>query len=283
MSASAAPRPWRITALRVIHPLPCAINALLVTALAMVAGAPGSVAVVLGSAMLAFQASIGAVNDVSDADRDRIAKPWKPIPAGRVSARTATLLAVVSGCLGLVISAAFGPMVLILGAVGLACGLAYDIVLGQRGLGWICYMVAFPTLLAWTWLAAAGELPPGWPLLLPLAALAGPAIHLANSLVDVEMDASVGATSLATRLGRRRALLALTWLTTLVWVLAWAVLLSLGSVPREAGLAAVGASLMAGVGLAASWQRSGAIRQAGWLLQAVALAILALAWVVAAT
>jgi 4-hydroxybenzoate polyprenyltransferase len=283
MSASAAQRPWRSTALRVIHPLPCAINALLVTALAMVAGAPGSVAVVLGSAMLAFQASIGAVNDVSDADRDRIAKPWKPIPAGRVSARTATLLAVVSGCLGLVISAAFGPMVLILGGVGLACGLAYDIVLGQRGLGWICYMVAFPTLLAWTWLAAAGELPPGWPLLLPLAALAGPAIHLANSLVDVETDARVGATSLATRLGRRRALVALTWLTTLVWVLAWAVLLSLGSVPREAGFAAVGASLMAGVGLAASWQRSGAIRQAGWLLQAVALAILALAWVVAAT
>jgi 4-hydroxybenzoate polyprenyltransferase len=263
--------------------VPSAINALLVTALAAAAGAPGPVAVLLGGAMFAFQACIGTTNDVCDAERDRIVKPWKPIPAGSISVRTATMLALVAGCLGFVISVAFGPVVALLGAVGLACGLAYDAALGSRGLGWICYLVAFPTLLAWTWVAAAGDLPPGWPLLLPLAALAGPAIHLANSLVDVEADARVGAASLATRLGHRRALIALTALTILVWVLAWAVLLSLGDLSREAGFAVAAASVLAGIGLAASWQRSGAARQAGWLLQAVALAILALAWVVIAT
>lgn len=283
MTAPAAGWARRAHALRVIHPLPSAINALLVVALATTAGAQPGPALALGMAMLAFQAAIGAINDVSDADRDRVAKPSRPIPAGAISASTATRLGALCACVGLLISAAFGSVVALLGAAGLACGLAYDTVLGRRGLGWLCYAAAFPLLLAWTWEAAAGELPPGWPLLLPLAALAGPTIHLANSLADVESDERTGAVSLATRLGRRGALLALTWLTVVVWALAWAVLLSLGSLSREAGLAAAGATLMAGIGLTASWQRSATVRQAGWLLQAVALAILALAWVVAAT
>ena len=74
----------------------------------------------------------------------------------------------------------------------------------------------------------------------------------------------------------------LTWSTVFVWVIAWVVLLALPSLSREAGLAAAAATLVACVGLAASWHRSAAARQVGWLLQAVALAILALAWVVAA-
>jgi 4-hydroxybenzoate polyprenyltransferase len=282
MSEPLAPTLRRIRAARVIHPLPCAINALLVSALAVAAGATGPVSVALGLAMFGFQAAIGAANDISDADLDRVAKPWKPIPSAAISPRTATGLAALAACLGIVISAAFGPLVLLLGALGLGCGLAYDTVLGRRGLGWACYALAFPTLLAWTWLAAAGELPPGWPLLVPLAALAGPTIHLANSLVDVEIDERSGALSLATQLGRRRALRVLTWSTVFVWVIAWVVLLALPSLSREAGLAAAAATLVACVGLAASWHRSAAARQVGWLLQAVALAILALAWVVAA-
>jgi geranylgeranylglycerol-phosphate geranylgeranyltransferase len=251
---------------------------MLVVALASIAGASAAVALTLGVAMLALQMAIGAINDSSDVEQDRIAKPWKPIPAGVISAATTTRLGIVSACIGLGISALFGPLVLLLGAAGLACGLAYDTVLGRRGVGWLCYAAAFPLLLAWTWLAAAGSLPPGWPLLLPLAAIAGPTIHLANSLVDVEADERSGAGSLATRLGRPRALRALSVLSFLIWGLAWLVLLSLPGLPVEAALAAASASAMAGVGLLSSWQSAGRMRQAGWLLQAVALALLAVAW-----
>ena len=111
------------------------------------------------------------------------------------------------------------------------------------GLGWLCFAAALPLLLAWTWLAAAGTLPPGWPFLLPLAALAGPALHLANSLVDVGVDVRTGRPSLATRLGPRSAKVALAILMATILVLAWATLASVGAtrsirsmIPRSAGL-----------------------------------------------
>ena len=279
-ASTAAPRVLR--ALRVIHPLPCTINALVVVSLAVVAEASQATAATLGISMFACQASIGAVNDVCDSPADRIAKPTKPIPAGDIDAKAATAIGIGAGSIGLLLSATFGAQVLVLGAAGLACGLAYDLRLKQAGLGWLCFALAFPVLLAWTWLAAADVLPPGWPLLLPLAALAGPTIHLANSLVDVESDVRVGTPSLATRLGRSRGLVALTGLSAILWSCAWAVLLSLPAAPRECLLAALGATGLGWLGVTASWAEDPNTRERGWLLQASALGLLAVAWVVAA-
>ena len=105
-------------------------------------------------------------------------------------------------------------------------------------------------------MAAAGSLPPGWPLLLPLAALAGPTIHLANSLVDLDADEQAGVTSLATSLGEDRAPLVLTILTASIYVLAWVILLWLTDPPTAALLTAAAATLCAGLGVSLSW-RSG--------------------------
>ena len=103
-------------------------------------------------------------------------------------------------------------------------------------------------------MAAAGSLPPGWPLLLPLAALAGPTIHLANSLVDLDADEQAGATSLATRLGEDRAPLVLTILTASIYVLAWVILVWLEDSPTAALLTAAAATLCAGLGVSLSWR-----------------------------
>jgi 4-hydroxybenzoate polyprenyltransferase len=280
--AASPPRRLR-GALLVIHPIPSAINALLVSGLALAAGASGPIAVTVGLAMLALQACVGALNDVIDASRDARAKPWKPIPAGDIGPAAATAIGITGAVVGLAISATFGWLVLLLGAAGLACGLSYDAGARQAGLGWLCYALAFPILLAWAWLAAAGTLPPGWALLLPLAALAGPQVHLANSLVDVEADVRVGAVSLATRLGRRRGLMTLTALGAVVLVLAWAVLLSLADASGSVLVVAAGATILVLLGLAGSGRLERGAREAGWLLQAVGLASMALAWVVAAT
>jgi 4-hydroxybenzoate polyprenyltransferase len=183
---------------------------------------------------------------------------------------------------GLVISAGFGLPALILGAAGYGCGLAYDLVMRRRGLGWLCYAGAFPLLLAWTWMAAAGSLPPGWPLLLPLAALAGPTIHLANSLVDLDADEQAGAASLATSLGEDRAPLVLTILTASIYVLAWVILVWLADPPTAALLTAAAATVCAGLGVSRSWRSGSRAREQGWLLQAAGLALLAVAWVAAA-
>jgi 4-hydroxybenzoate polyprenyltransferase len=284
MRATPEPLTFRraVLGLRVIHPLPSALNAALVIALAIVAGAPPIEAGLLALAMLGFQASIGALNDVADADRDQLAKPTKPIPAGVIDRRGATIVAMAGAAVGLAISAGFGLPVLILGAAGYGCGLAYDLVMRRRGQGWVCYAGAFPLLLAWTWMAAAGSLPPGWPLLLPLAALAGPTIHLANSLVDLDADEQAGVTSLATSLGEDRAPLVLTILTASIYVLAWVILLWLTDPPIAALLTAAAATLCAGLGVGLSWRSGSRAREQGWLLQAAGLALLAVAWVAAA-
>jgi 4-hydroxybenzoate polyprenyltransferase len=186
---------------------------------------------------------------------------------------------VAGGIAGLTISAGFSLSVLILGAIGYASGVAYDLVMRQLGLGWLCFAVAFPTLLAWTWLAAADTPPPGWPFLLPLAALAGPAIHLANSLVDVDVDERADLSSMATRLGPARARWTLAGLTVTVYLLAWVMLISLPAVNSSAIVAAAFATVVAAVGVGLSWQRSGRALQAGWMAQAVGLAGFAVAWV----
>jgi 4-hydroxybenzoate polyprenyltransferase len=262
---------------RIVHPVPSLLNALVVGAIALVAGAAPGQASALAVAMLGFQASIGAINDVVDVEHDRVARPDRPLVAGVVDAREAVAVALVGGAFGLVISAANGLPVLVVGAAGYACGLAYDLWLRGRGLGWACYAAAFPLLLCWTWLASTGSLPPGSALLLPVAALAGPTIHLANGLADLDADEATGVVGLAGHLGPRRAPIALAALTTVVHALAWSVLL-LGTAQLDVALAAASAaSIAAALGVAGSWQPDPRARELGWLLQAVAMAALAVA------
>ena len=267
-----------LLALAVVHPVPSAINAVLVAILALIAGGERPVAGVLGIAMLGFQFSIGALNDVADVEADRPWKPRKPIPAGLIPIEFAITIVVVGAVVGLGISATFGIAVLILGAAGYASGVAYDAFMRRVGLGWLCFAAAFPLLLAWTWLAAAGTLPPGWPFLLPLAALAGPTLHLANSFVDMDSDARADRPSLATQLGPRSTRVTLAILMATILVLAWATLASVGAASGLALAAAIIATTATALGVALSGQESPRSREAGWLLQAVGLATMAAAW-----
>ena len=262
----------------VVHPVPSALNAVLVAILALIAGGEPSVAGLLAIAMLGFQFSIGALNDIVDAEADGPWKARKPIPAGLIPVEFAIAVVGLGALVGLGISASFGLEVLMLGAAGYASGVAYDVAMRRVGLGWLCFAAALPLLLAWTWVAAAGSLPPGWPFLLPLAALAGPALHLANSLVDVDSDAQSERPSLATRLGPRSAKLALAILMVTILVLAWVTLASVGSPSSLALAAAVVATITIALGVTLSGRETHRAREAGWLLQAIGLATVAAAW-----
>ena len=112
-------------------------------------------------------------------------------------------------------------------------------------------MPAFPLLLAWTWVAATGELPTAWPLLFAVAALAGPMVSLANGLVDREADERTGRTGLAVALGQRRGWWVLAAADRDVHGLAWAALLVLA--PRPVG------ALPVVVGAAGTASRSSAL------------------------
>src|SRR5436309_8215858 len=98
----------RLRAVRVLHPFPSVLNSALVLALALIAGGPPTAAVLLALGMLGIQFCIGVVNDLADERLDAATKPWKPIPSGLVTRRSARLIAVASASLGLLCAAIQG-------------------------------------------------------------------------------------------------------------------------------------------------------------------------------
>lgn len=265
-------------AARIVHPAPSVIVAGAVAALALSAGATPSTAALLAVAMLGFQFSIGALNDLADAPADASDDRDKPIAIGLVSRRTALALGLGGAVVGLSISATHGVVVLVLGAAGWTCGVAYDLVLKRKGLGWVCFAVALPLLLAWSWMAAAGQLPPRWPLILAMAGLSGPTLHLANSLADLERDMAGGRRTLATRLGARGSRAWLSLLVAAIFALALLTLDEGGGPPEPSSPALALAGALAAVGVGLAWLPPERARQAGWLLLATGLAVLAVAW-----
>lgn len=264
--------------LAVLHPFPSLLNSLLVLGLAMVAAADLLVAGALALAMLGLQFSIGAANDYFDADLDALSKPSKPIPAGLLSRPAAALIAAGCGAFALWVAAIFDLFVLAMAAAMLAAGLAYDALLKRGPWGWIAYAVAFPILPLYAWYGAAGELPPRYELLLPVAALAGPALQLANGLVDVERDRAAGIETLVGRLGRSAARRLMAALLMLVHGIAWLTLISGEVAPAPAMAALVIGSGLAAVGIGLSTSSDQVRREQGWKAQAVAIALLALGW-----
>ncbi len=269
---------WRT--IRLVHPFPSLVNATIVLGLALIAGGSPERAAVLAIGMLGLQFCIGATNDLVDATLDAGSKPWKPIPSGLVSRRTATVVAALSGGLGVALAASAGPVVAALAVAMLGCGLAYDLYLKPTAWAWACFAVAFALLPLYAWYGASGQLPPRLELLLPLAALAGPLIQLSNGLSDLESDRAAGLSTLATRLGRRRTLQAIALMLVVIHGVAWLTLAPSGSIAVVAACAA--ATTLAVIGLALSAQLDRDRRELGWMVQAASLGLLGLGWLGAA-
>lgn len=268
--------------LAVLHPFPSALNAILVAGLFRLAGGDPAHGVFLGLGMLGIQFAIGALNDVADAEADAATKRSKPIAAGLLSRSTALRTGVGCGALGLAVYATFGALLLFLGVCMLGIGLAYDFGLKRAGLGWLCWATAFPLLPLSTWLAGTGGLPPRPEILLPIAALAGPALQLANGLVDLERDRASGIPAPVVRLGRRKSIVLLSCLLGVVYGLAWLSLVGRPAVATAYAAAALGSGL-AIVGVVLSSAEAPARRERGWQAQAVGIVLLAAGWMAAVT
>ena len=204
------PRPLR--AARVIHPFPTALNVVATVALAVIAedGLPSaSVLARLAIAMFCAQAAIGAANDYCDRDLDARTKPFKPIVQGLLEPRTALLLAGAFSIAAGALAATFGLRSMLVGAVGLAAGLAYDAKLKRTIFSALPFMIALPALPFWVWLSLDRFSTSLW-WLLPFAPLAGLAVHVSNTLPDLDADARAGVRGLGHALGLRGSV-ALAW------------------------------------------------------------------------
>jgi 4-hydroxybenzoate polyprenyltransferase len=226
--------------------------------------------------MLGGQLAVGALNEWCDRAADAVAKPHKPIPRGEVT--PAEALGMAGGGLALLLGcgAALGWRPLAALAFANGWGLAYDLGLKRTPLSWLPYLIALPLVPTCAWLALRGFAPRLlW--LYPIGALLVIAIHLAQTLPDIEGDRGQGERGLAVTLGRRRA-------TALLW---GAALLSVAVVGVGGGLFGGrpwAALLAAGVALALllATLALGARARAHWFEALAACAIaLALGWVAA--
>jgi len=268
----------------IVHPFPSILNGAAVGAIALVAGgsptAAGlTTAAVAAAAMTSIQFGIGAVNDLVDLERDRRVQPSKPIPAGLLTRRSAELIALGAATAGLGMSALLGFPALLVAAAGLAAGLAYDLWLKRTPLGWLPYAAGLPLLVVYAWLAGSGTLPPAMPSLVLLGFLAGLAIALANGLVDLEADVSTQGRGPATWLGRRRALAVLAVVDAAILFAVWTMLAD--GVDGYALIIAVLGSAAVTAGWIGSSRGMRPWRERGWEAQAVGIALLGTAWLIA--
>ena len=262
---------------RLVHPFPSLLDALVAAGLARLAGAGWERAGLLGLAMFTLQASIGTLNDLVDIERDRGHKPGKPLPRHLVSIAVARTIWAGSLAVGLLLSLAAGPAVVLIALVGVAAGYAYDLRLKATPWSWLPFAVGIPLLPVYAWLGATGGIPSAFLVLIPLAVLGGAALALANELADDERDRGAGVRTSVGALGRARAWRLGASSQAIVALVAGGSLLVEGA--PIAALGAADASIaLTMVGLILGRSARPGTRERGWEIQAIGLGILALAW-----
>ena len=266
---------------RLVHPFPSLLDGLVVALVATVAGAGPSDAGRLGLSMTLLQFSIGALNDVTDARLDGRGRRGKPIPAGDVTPGAARLIAGASAAAGLLLAVPGGAPLVALAFAGLALGYVYDLRAKGTALSWLPLALGIPLLPVYGWYGAAGTLPEVFLALVPIAAVEGAALAIANAVVDLERDRASGSHSIAVRLGAVPSALAVLGLQLLVAVLAAGTAMVAGAPGGWLAATVLASAVPLGGALlgAASSMRSGpALREVAWEVQAVGAGLLAVSW-----
>lgn len=186
------------------HPGPTVAVVTLTTLLAAATGLPPARAVLVVAAVLAGQLSIGWLNDLLDADRDRaVGRRDKPLAAGAASPALVRAAIAVAAALCVVLSLLAGVVAGLVHLLGVAMGWAHDLGVKRTLLSPLPYAVAFACLPAFVWLARGGAAgpPPAW--VLGCGAVLGVGAHLLNALPDLADDLATGVVGLPQRMGER--------------------------------------------------------------------------------
>lgn len=187
------------------HAGPTAAVTVFAAVLAVAVGAGPGTVLLVSSAVLAGQLSVGWCNDWIDAGRDlAVGRADKPVVAGLVSAELLRRAAVLAVAACVVLSMATGWVAGLTHLAAVASAWAYNLGLKSTAASWLPYAVSFGLLSVFVVLAVPGDsAPAGW--VVAAAALLGVGAHLANALPDLEDDEATGVSGLPHRLGRARA------------------------------------------------------------------------------
>jgi 4-hydroxybenzoate polyprenyltransferase len=250
--------------IRLAHPLPTTLNAVVAAGLTLVAGGRVDQAALAAITMLGIHTSIGALNDLLDRGTDH-GRVEKPLATGEVSERTARTVIATGAAIGLGAASMLGALSLQIAALGATLGYLYDVGIKRTWASFLpfAFGVALIPLFAWS---AAGREPSLHILLLSVAAIpGGSALALQNALADFSLDVAAGMRSVVVRIGERNARVA----AALLHSTAWLIIQTSGS---EIGVTqTIGGALLA-AGLALGWSASVRVRRRGWEISAIGLA-----------
>jgi 4-hydroxybenzoate polyprenyltransferase len=187
-----------------IHPFPVTmvVTVAVILAVATARDALEPLRFVRAIAALYFsQVVVGISNDYRDQRLDAQGQPWKPLVRGILTKNEARASIAVALALMLAFAISLGPLALILVLLGTFAGLLYNFLLRDTPFSWLPYLLGFIVLPIYVWVAVervdARQL-----ALVPIGILLLLAVHLAQTIPDIETDVVVGARGLAVALGR---------------------------------------------------------------------------------
>ncbi|MBV9690291.1 MAG: UbiA family prenyltransferase [Ktedonobacteraceae bacterium] len=192
------------------HPGPVLFHLLAVTVFALLAAWPHvlwRILVLVIGAHLAMQLSIAVLNDYFDRQRDMLSKKNKPIVRGLVRPREALITGLLLILIMLLLLLPLNPLALLVSLLYLALGQGYNLGLKATPLSGIVFALAIPLIPVYAFVGV-GRIVPFVFWLVPVAALLGVSLNLANSLPDIEEDAASHARTLAVVLGVRGSFIA---------------------------------------------------------------------------
>jgi 4-hydroxybenzoate polyprenyltransferase len=264
------------------HAVPILFVLLATAAFAFVAtdGNPGAAPLAsLLVAMLGGQLAVGATNEIVDVELDRISKPHKPLPSGLVSRRGAFSMVATGLALMVIGSLRFSLLAGLLCGLGTGIGITYSIWFKRTVWSWLPYVLAIPLLPVWVWVALASP-PAAMMLLYPIAVPALIAVHIAQSIPDLDGDSRAGIRNLTVYLGDHRARLACWILMGVSVSIAMLSSLSMTASPLWCWVAGGGAFGLVGTNIWA-WRRDRKLgQQTCFPLMAAAVVLIGLGWTI---
>jgi 4-hydroxybenzoate polyprenyltransferase len=267
--------------IRLVHPFPSILDAIVTGLLALIAGASVAVAWRLAAAMLLIQFGIGALNDRADAGRD-LGRVHKPIASGMVGPTAALVIAGVAFAVGLVLAAGVSVAAFAVALAGGTVGIVYDVFLKGTAWSWLGFAVGLPLLPVFAWVGATGGLPGPIVVAALCAVPAGFSLAVANALPDVERDRAARVDSVATALGAPFAWRLGVLADGVVVGAAGSSFVAFGGAGSSIGglalIGLAGSAVIVALGLLLSRGASTRSRQRGWELQTIATGLLAAAW-----
>ena len=219
-----------ISLLLACHPLPAAAMTVALTVAATLMGRSGPECLLVAATIFTGQLTVGWINDVVDAERDRrTGRRDKPVALGWIDPGTVNRATVGMALLVIPLSFANGTASGIAHLAAVLSAWAYDLYLKQTVLSWLPYAVSFGLLPAFLSYGGLGLGLHGAPPTLAMtatAALLGIGIHFLNTLPDLEEDNAMGVRHLPLLVSLRIGTPRLRWISTAFTVAAAAAMVT---------------------------------------------------------